>query len=65
MHEVVKVKTDILRAGRLELTRQFKEVQFMQNFLEVQSDGANPLEFLKLSNGYDLFRDGVIDNMIR
>ena len=37
----------------------------MQNFLEVQSGGANPLEFLRLSNGYDLFRDGVIDNMIR
>ena len=35
LNDVVKHKTDILRAGRLELTRQYKEVQFMQDFLRV------------------------------
>jgi hypothetical protein len=45
-----------LKSDRIEYARQLKEIQFMQEFLSAQSDGAEPLEFLKLSTGHDLLK---------
>ena len=36
--------------------RQYKEIQFMSDFLQAQMEGAGPLEFLKLSQGHDLLK---------
>ena len=56
LYEVVQQKTNILKADRLELARQYKEIQFMTEYLKAQADGADPLEFLKLSQGHDLLK---------
>ena len=54
LYDVVKQKTQILKADRLELARQSKEISFMKDYLLAQKDGTPPLEFLKLSYGHDL-----------
>jgi hypothetical protein len=56
LFEVVTQKTNILKADRLELARQYKEIQFMSEYLKAQADGSDPLEFLKLSQGHDLLK---------
>lgn len=33
LYMVVQEKTDVLKSDRLELARQLKEIQFMQDFL--------------------------------
>lgn len=53
LYDVVQSKTSILKADRLELARQYKEIEFMTDFLQVQLEGTDPLEFLKLSQGHD------------
>ena len=35
LHRAVLNKTNILKADRLELTRQLKEIQFMNEYLEL------------------------------
>ena len=54
LYDVVQQKTSILKADRLELARQSKEIQFMSDYLHAQMDGTDPLEFLKLAQGHDL-----------
>ena len=56
LYEVVQMKTNILKADRIELARQYKEIQFMAEYLKAQADGADPLEFLKLAQGHDLLK---------
>lgn len=56
LYEVVQQKTSILKADRLELARQYKEIQFMTDYLTFQMQGCSPLEFLKLTQGHDLLK---------
>ena len=56
LYDVVQQKTNILKADRLELARQYKEIQFMTDYIHYQMDASDPLEFLKLTQGYDLLK---------
>jgi len=49
LYEIVQHKTNILKADRLELARQYKEIQFMSDYLHAQMDGTDPIEFLRLA----------------
>ena len=56
LSEVVAQKTSVLKADRLELARQYKEIQFMSDYLQAQMEATDPREFLKLSQGHDLLK---------
>ncbi len=58
MTEVQK-KSDILKSDRLELSRQFKEINFMSEFLKRQAEETSPLEFLQLFAGYKQMKDQI------
>jgi hypothetical protein len=57
----VAEKTNILKSDRLELARQWKEIDFMKDFLAAQSEGSNALEFLKLNEGHDLLKAQILE----
>ena len=40
----------------MELARQYKELQFMTDYLQYQVTGCDPLEFLRVSQGHDLLK---------
>ena len=56
LHQVAKTKHDILKADKQELTRQYKEMQFMEMYLKQQVDKADPIDFLRLAQGHDLVK---------
>lgn len=58
MNEVYK-KSAILKSDRLELSRQYKEIDFMSEFLKRQAEETNPLEFLQLFAGYKQMKDQI------
>jgi hypothetical protein len=49
LHKAVLYKTNILRADRLELARQHREIAFMIDYLRMQMKYSDPIEFLKLT----------------
>lgn len=42
----VQKKSSILKSDKVELSRQFKEIEFMTEFLKRQAEESSPIEFL-------------------
>ena len=42
----VQKKSAILKSDKVELSRQFKEIEFMSEFLRLQADETSPIDFL-------------------
>jgi hypothetical protein len=42
----VQKKSAILKSDKVELSRQFKEIEFMTEFLKRQAEETSPIEFL-------------------
>eukprot|EP00347_Sterkiella_histriomuscorum_P006480 403352607 len=57
--QVVQQKSAILKSDRLELSRQFREIDFMTEFLKRQAEETTPLEFLQLFAGHKQLKDQI------
>ena len=42
----VQKKSAILKSDKIELSRQYKEIEFMTQFLNLQARQTSPIEFL-------------------
>jgi len=42
----VQKKSAILKSDKVELSRQFKEIEFMSEFLKRQAEETAPIDFL-------------------
>jgi hypothetical protein len=49
----VQKKSSILKSDKIELSRQFKEIEFMTEFLRKQAEETSPLDFLQLYAGHN------------
>jgi hypothetical protein len=49
----VQRKSSILKSDKIELSRQFKEIEFMTEFLKLQAEETNPIDFLQLYAGHN------------
>ncbi len=56
LKEVFLEKNLIINSDKIDLCRQSIEIQTMQAFMKNQAENADPLEFLKLSQGNDLLK---------
>lgn len=52
-------KTMVLKSDRIELERQYKEIEFMSEFLRQQADETAPVEFLQLFSGHMLYKSQI------
>jgi hypothetical protein len=43
----VQKKSAILKSDKIELSRQYKEIEFMTQFLNLQARQTSPIEFLQ------------------
>jgi hypothetical protein len=53
---VYSEKTQVLKSDRIELERQYKEIEFMSEFLKIQAEDTNPVEFLQLYAGHTIYK---------
>lgn len=56
MHQLmleVQKKSAILKSDKIELSRQYKEIEFMTEFLRRQAEETSPIEFLQLYAGHN------------
>lgn len=49
----VQKKSAILKSDKVELSRQFKEIEFMTEFLKRQAEETSPIDFLQLYAGHN------------
>ncbi len=49
----VQRKSAILKSDKVELSRQFKEIEFMTEFLKLQAEETSPIDFLQLYAGHN------------
>lgn len=42
----VQRKSAILKSDKVELSRQYKEIEFMTEFLKLQAEETSPIDFL-------------------
>lgn len=56
LYQEVQKKSSVMKSDRLELDRQYKEIEFMSEFLKRQAEETSPLEFLQLFSGHNLHK---------
>lgn len=49
----VQKKSSILKSDKVELSRQYKEIEFMSEFLKRQAEETSPIDFLQLYAGHN------------
>ena len=59
LKQLYNEKTMILKSDRIELERQYKEIEFMSEFLKYQADETNPVEFLQLFSGHMIYKSQI------
>lgn len=55
----VQKKSAILKSDKVELSRQFKEIEFMTEFLKRQAEETSPIDFLQLYSGHNQIKSNI------
>lgn len=55
----VQKKSAILKSDKVELSRQFKEIEFMTEFLRLQAVETSPIDFLQLYAGHNQVKSQI------
>ena len=55
----VQKKSSILKSDKVELSRQFKEIEFMTEFLKRQAEETAPIEFMQLYAGHNQIKNNI------
>lgn len=59
LYNTVQEKTNILRSDRLELARQYGEIRFLNDYLEYQIEGSDPIEFIKMAQAHEILKENI------
>ena len=55
----VQKKSAILKSDKVELSRQFKEIEFMTEFLRLQANENSPIDLLQLYAGHNQVKSQI------
>ena len=59
LYKSVSDKTNILRSDRLNLARQYGELRILNDYLEIQAERSEPVEFIKMSRAHELLCEEI------